>query len=378
MRDERVRLINELQDRRDSRVIVYFCGDRTGAASQIGDDAVRPMYEHLLAFGDEKVPKIDLFLYSRGGVVDVPWRIVSMIREFGERWGALVPYRAQSAATLITLGADEIVLGRKGELGPIDPIMNLTDPAGNEAPINVEDIMAYLEFIRKRAGLSDQASLTAALAALAEKIPPVALGGIHRAHSHIRAVAQKMLSSHAQPMEDQKQNAVIETLAERTYAHGHAIGRREARDIGLPIAQHDQEVERLMWDLYRQYEDVMKLNEPIEPFAFLGDEESRREPVIAAAVESEWGLHEYGGEVELEAKRALPAQLGFNLNFNLGLPANINPQQLDQQAQQILQQLVQQVQQQVGPQVEQEIRRQMPLEGFNHRLIGTSWKQVAP
>jgi hypothetical protein len=60
------------------------------------------------------------------------------------------------------------------------------------------------------------------------------------------------------------------------------------------------------------------------------------------------------------------------------LPPNINPQQLSQQAQQILQQLVQQVQQQVGPQVELEIRRQMPLEGFNHRLIGTSWKQVAP
>jgi hypothetical protein len=240
-------------------------------------------------------------------------------------------------------------LGRKGELGPIDPIMNLTDPAGNEAPINVEDIMAYLEFIRKRAGLSDQASLTAALAALAEKVPPVALGGIHRAHSHIRAVAQKMLSSHAKPMEDQRQNAVIETLAERTYAHGHAIGRREARDIGLPIAQHDQEVERLMWDLYRQYEDVMKLNEPIEPFSFLDGQESRREPMIAAAVESEWGFHEYGGEVELEAKRALPAQLAMNLNFNLGLPPNINPQQLPQQAQQILQQLVQQVQQQVGP-----------------------------
>lgn len=33
-------------------------------------------------------------MYSRGGVVDVPWVIASMIREFGERWSVLIPYRS--------------------------------------------------------------------------------------------------------------------------------------------------------------------------------------------------------------------------------------------------------------------------------------------
>jgi hypothetical protein len=27
---------------------------------------------------------------------------------------------------------------------------------------------------------------------------------------------------------------IIETLAERVYAHGHAIGFQEAKDVGLP------------------------------------------------------------------------------------------------------------------------------------------------
>lgn len=33
-------------------------------------------------------------MYSRGGVVDVPWVIASMIREFGERWSVLIAYRS--------------------------------------------------------------------------------------------------------------------------------------------------------------------------------------------------------------------------------------------------------------------------------------------
>ena len=53
-----------------------------------------------------------------------PWRIISLFREFAQEVNVLVPYGAYSAATLICLGADEILMGRKGELGPIDPIIS--------------------------------------------------------------------------------------------------------------------------------------------------------------------------------------------------------------------------------------------------------------
>lgn len=36
----------------------------------------------------------------------------------------MVPYKAHSAATLIAIGCDEIVMGSKSELGPIDPALN--------------------------------------------------------------------------------------------------------------------------------------------------------------------------------------------------------------------------------------------------------------
>jgi hypothetical protein len=56
--------------------VVYFTGDKEGISAIIAEDAVRPLYDHLLAIG--KVERLDLFLYSRGGDISVPWRIVSM------------------------------------------------------------------------------------------------------------------------------------------------------------------------------------------------------------------------------------------------------------------------------------------------------------
>ena len=112
-REVRQLLIEAIQTARQSHVITYFVGDRPGVPAQIGEDAVRPMYEHLRAIGTGRVPRIDLFLYSRGGAIEVPWRIISMLREYGDEINVLVPYKAHSAATLIALGADHIVMGKK-------------------------------------------------------------------------------------------------------------------------------------------------------------------------------------------------------------------------------------------------------------------------
>ena len=73
-------IIRQIQENRGSIVITYFTSDRRFANANIAEDAVRPLYEHLLVSGN--VEKIDLFLYSRGGDVSVPWRIISMARQF--------------------------------------------------------------------------------------------------------------------------------------------------------------------------------------------------------------------------------------------------------------------------------------------------------
>ena len=55
-----------------------------------------------------------------------------MIREYCDKFSVLVPDKAHSAATMIALGADEIVMSNLSEISPIDPstanVFNPQDP----------------------------------------------------------------------------------------------------------------------------------------------------------------------------------------------------------------------------------------------------------
>jgi hypothetical protein len=99
--------------------VTYITADRNPVIGNIGDDTVRPIYDHLRELGH--VPRLDLYIYSRGGAIDVPWRLARAFRQVSDEWNILIPFRANSAATLLALGADNILLGPIGELGPIDP-----------------------------------------------------------------------------------------------------------------------------------------------------------------------------------------------------------------------------------------------------------------
>ena len=111
-RAKRQELIQKLEEVRGSGMLCYVTGDRAPAGAQIGDDAVRPMYQLLRELGH--VTKLDLFIYSRGGAIDVPWRMITALRTTSDEWCALIPFRANSAATLLAMGADRILLGRFG------------------------------------------------------------------------------------------------------------------------------------------------------------------------------------------------------------------------------------------------------------------------
>ena len=78
---------------RKSKVIVCFPGDRQPFLDKgMRSMTVRLLYEHLVNLNFESETKvIDLYLYSRGGNVSVPWRIASMIREFCDKFNILIP-----------------------------------------------------------------------------------------------------------------------------------------------------------------------------------------------------------------------------------------------------------------------------------------------
>lgn len=69
-------------------------------------------------------PAIDVLIHSPGGSPEATERIVTFLRSNFQTVGFLVPHSAYSAATMLALSGDEIVLHPAACLGPIDPQMN--------------------------------------------------------------------------------------------------------------------------------------------------------------------------------------------------------------------------------------------------------------
>jgi hypothetical protein len=335
------------------------------------------MYEHVRRIG--RVDRLDLFLYSRGGAVEVPWRIVSMLREYSAEVGVLIPYRAHSAATLIALGCDVIVMGPKGELGPIDPALSrITSQEGGtpvQEEIRIEDVMSYIGFIRDKAGLGDQAAIAANVRILAEKLSPWVLGNIYRTHSHIRLVARKMISSHKTRMEDSRMNLLVEALAEKTYLHGHAIARSEAADLGLPVENPSEELEAAMWGLFELYEREMHMQQPLDPDALMpAASDDYSGPIDIAMIESRELATAFRGELKLKRVRQTPGQININLNLNLAVPPGIDPAAIPPE---VVQHLQRQIQNEVPRLVNEQTRRQSPVLRIEGGVKSGWWQNLA-
>ena len=385
-RENRKELIKQIEQNRESKVICYVTGDRPPIPGQISDDAVRPLYQHIRDLGH--VPRLDLFIYSRGGAIDVPWRIVSALRPASDEWNVLIPFRANSAGTLIAMGADNILMGNQGELGPIDPKMStkrmLPEPGGQgtivQDDVSVEDVMAYMRFVEERGGITDQVARATALSKLTDRVDPVGLGNVYRTFSHIRDVARRILLSRKEPASEDVLNAIVSTLAERVYAHGHAIGFSTAKEMGLPVIAVDKDLDQLMWDLLQNYEDDMKLREPLDPVGVVSNSDTHSEESVIAIIESTTGADEFTGEIEVRAKRQMPQNLQVSMNFNLQLPANIDLQQLPAQTQQLLQQMMKQLQkdatQQAQQAVQQALKSQAPLAGADSGFRNGRWVRI--
>ncbi len=264
---ERKRLIGQIQELGGFKFVSYITSTRLGYGCQMQMDAVRRLYEHLDGM---KHDKLALFIHSDGGDGTVPWRLVTLLREYSSKLFVLVPFRAFSAATLTALGADKIVMHPMGMLGPTDPTVandfNPTDPRGNRIGIGVEDVAAFLALAKDDLDLNQDGQVET-LRVLADKVHPLALGNVKRSQAQSRMMAQKLLGLHMDlEAERSKVETIIDSLTSKLYFHGHPINKDEAQQLGLKVERNpSSELLDLMWRLYLDYEEEMELSTPFRP-----------------------------------------------------------------------------------------------------------------
>ena len=128
----RLRYIQNLARISRRAVIVYASGwllkpQLAEAAFAVEADDVHALME---CCNDVEGRELDLILHSPGGTPEAAEQILNYLRTQFDNIRCFVPLQAKSAATMIALGCDEIVLGLHSELGPIDPQILVPVPEG--------------------------------------------------------------------------------------------------------------------------------------------------------------------------------------------------------------------------------------------------------
>lgn len=308
--DLRVKHLKQLEKNCGAPLITYVTSDRQGLTTRIASDAVRIINNHLETIGKQK--EIGLFLYTSGGSLMAPVRLVHLFREYCDVLKVLVPHRALSAGSLLCLGADEIVMGKLGELSPVDPStaneFNPQDPLNppRRIPISVEDVRAYLKLAREQANLQSEDKMLEVFRSLTSQINTIALGNVHRVYSEIRSLVESLLSIHMTSDEEKlKIPEIVKALTEQ-YTHDYPICRREAEKLGLKVKRPSEDLELSMMNLFREYEKDLELQEPFNPDALLTKQDSYNFHFETAYIESDGRSDAFVQEGEIRRQPEAP------------------------------------------------------------------------
>lgn len=206
--------------------------------------------------------KIALLVDSYGGRAESAYVIAWLLREYCGGFTAIIPRRAKSAATLLCLGAERVIMADFGELGPLD--MQYDDPE-REEPMSVLDEVQSLErltaftmsafdevmfMLIPRTRMKVKTLLphvtevvNSMTRPLFENIDVVRYTQMSRLLKVAEEYAIRLLT----PRFDQKTaDAIARQLAERYPEHGFIISRDEAEEIGLQPEQPTEEQSRIL------------------------------------------------------------------------------------------------------------------------------------
>lgn len=253
----RQEIIRKIQKILDAKLITYVANPNHQMSIIMKEDAM--LFEDLLrSVSDSK--KAYLMLNSPGGDPNAAEKLLLMCRErFTEGFYVIVPNYAKSAATLLCLGSDKILMGYLAELGPIDPQIQIGPFPQNTLP--ARSFIDGLETIRKR--IKEKGDPPTMYLSLLSQIKPELIAICESAIDDSRTTAAKWLKKYMMKNNEQQAELVAEWLSNgiNYKSHGKMIDFAEARDVlKLNVERIDpnSELWDYIWELYVRSIEFMR------------------------------------------------------------------------------------------------------------------------
>jgi hypothetical protein len=250
--------------------------DLTGANLIVMIDQIFPdnmtYLEELLHPLDSSKP-LHLMLASPGGDGETAIRIARSLQARCTDLTILLPDMAKSAATILCLGADKIVFGPGGDLGPVDPQMRY--PNGTLA--SAKELVEAVDEAEKR--ITANPETYPLFANLLAEVTMIMVEQARYALARSGALVKESLSAatgrtpeHVQALAD----ALQQPLIEEPTSHSAVIGVDAAKSFGLPAeaADPDSDEWAIIWSLWTRYFNLGAF--PVGPVAiYEGDRASQ-------------------------------------------------------------------------------------------------------
>jgi ClpP class serine protease len=314
MFEQRLDLYKKIEEKQQSRILVYVTGDRRGLETSIGNDVYDYFVNHLDKIGP--VPKVSLYLYTRGGDTLAAWSIINLIKQFADEIEVIVPSKCHSAGTLMSLGAKQIIMTKQATLGPIDPNVNHPlnpaipgDPLNQKISVSVEAIEGYIQLMKEECEFRAEHDSNKLIEILSHFIHPIVLGQVYRAKAQIKMLGRRLLAD--QINDEKKIDKIIDFLCSGSGSHDYAIHHREARkELGLNIQKPDDKLYELIKTVYDDIERELELTSAYNPNQILGPEQIQNYSFKRALIESVEGGGNYFISEGILSKQIIQLQSG--------------------------------------------------------------------
>ncbi|HVN53830.1 MAG TPA: hypothetical protein VMT46_05820 [Anaerolineaceae bacterium] len=220
-------IIAEITAQLGSPLIAYWNNPR---GSVCHNDVVA-LYEVLEKLG--KQDTLYIFIKSSGGNGQAALRLVHLLRQYCDRLIALVPLECASAATMITLGANEILMGPLAYLTAVDTSLthdlSPIDRDNSRVSVSLNELTRVIQLWRSENTESDGNPYRA----LFQYVHPLVIGAVDRAESLSIMLCIELLSHHISDCATTERIANI--LNSHYPSHSYPILLEEARKIGLTV-----------------------------------------------------------------------------------------------------------------------------------------------
>ena len=193
---------------------------------------------------------LDFIITSPGGSPEAAESIMDYLRSRFSHIRAVVPVAAMSAATMMALACDEILMGTHSQLGPIDPQLTIATPEGPRSS-PAQAIIDQFEMAKSEC--QDPRNIGAWLPLLRSLMPGL-IAQCHHSRQQAERFVSEQLAAHMLSDDTAKAEDVAAWFADFSHfqSHNRAVTIDDAIGQGLNVTrlEDDQELQDLVLSVH--------------------------------------------------------------------------------------------------------------------------------